>query len=133
MALYWYREDEQIKISAYVQFFGVEKSDSFANFSGIEVTLLEIKTRFPELEVLYLSSDNAANYHSNPVLCWYIPRLAMRFKLKSVKYEFKEAQKGKVKSDRRNKNRIIRSTALSILYIVIETIVGLRVVLRLYF
>ena len=57
----------------------------------------------------------------------------MRFKLKSVKYEFKEAQKGKVKSDRRTKNRIVRSTALSILYIVLETFVGRRVVLRLYF
>ena len=56
--------EEEIKISAYVQLYGVEKMDSFSNFSGIEITLQEIKAKFPRLERLWLSSDNAGYKYS---------------------------------------------------------------------
>ena len=45
----------------------MEKTDAFATFSGLEVTLEKVKEILPDLTELYLSSDNAPNYHNNDV------------------------------------------------------------------
>jgi hypothetical protein len=86
--------------------------DSFANYSCLEHTLTDIKDAFPELKTLALSSDNAGisiqisfmtiklsnigNYHNNNAILSYLPKLAEKFKLETVTYDFKEPQKGKV-------------------------------------
>ena len=49
--------------------------DAFSTFSGQEYTLGRVKELLPNLKELFMSSDNAPNYHCNEVLLSYVPRL----------------------------------------------------------
>jgi hypothetical protein len=74
--------------------------DWFSVASTLEHLFQTIKEENPELERVFVRSDNAGCYHNAP-LTLSLPGIAKRSKMQIIRYDFSEAQAGKDACDRK--------------------------------
>ena len=74
--------------------------DWFSVASTLEHLFQTIKEEKPELERVFVRSDNAGCYHNAPLIL-SLPGIAKRSKMQIIRYDFSEAQGGKDACDRK--------------------------------
>ncbi|CAG2196655.1 unnamed protein product [Mytilus edulis] len=87
-------ENTTLQHKTYVHLFDGVRQDWFAVASIIENTLMTIKKQMPNIEEVFLRSDNAGCYHCG-CLWLSLYGISQRTGLKILRYDYSEAQSGK--------------------------------------
>ncbi|CAC5417586.1 unnamed protein product [Mytilus coruscus] len=87
-------ENTTLQHKTYVHLFDGVRQDWFAVASIIENTLMTIKKQMPNIEEVFLRSDNAGCYHCG-CLWFSLYGISQRTGLKILRYDYSEAQSGK--------------------------------------
>ena len=93
------KHTEKFQVECFVHLFDNCTQNSFAVASIIEHLLNTIKKESPEIENVFLRSDNAGCYHSGPLLL-SLPFIGQRTSMTILRYDFSEPQSGKDIYDR---------------------------------
>ncbi|CAC5365662.1 unnamed protein product [Mytilus coruscus] len=78
----------------FTHLFGMVKQDWFAVASALEHTLTTIKEQMPQIQEVFLRSDNAGCYHCG-CLWLSLQGISERTGIRVTRYDFSEAQSGK--------------------------------------
>ncbi|VDI58240.1 Hypothetical predicted protein, partial [Mytilus galloprovincialis] len=87
-------ENATLQHKTYVHLFDGVRQDWFAVASIIENTVMTIKKQMPNIEEIFLRSDNAGCYHCG-CLWLSLYGISQRTGLKILRYDYSEAQSGK--------------------------------------
>ncbi|VDI74407.1 Hypothetical predicted protein, partial [Mytilus galloprovincialis] len=87
-------EDGSLKHRTFTHLFGTVKQDWFAVASALEHTLNTIKEQMPQIQEVFLRSDNAGCYHCG-CLWLSLNGISERTGITVARYDFSEAQAGK--------------------------------------
>ena len=93
------RQDESLEVTCYVHLVNNCRQDWFAVLSILENLLSTIKQGNPEVEKVYLRSDEAGCYH-NSNLVSSLQELGYRLGITIVRYDHSEPQSGKDMCDK---------------------------------
>ena len=94
------KHTEKFQVECFVHLFDKCTQNSFAVASIIEHLLNTIKKESPEIENVFLRSDNAGCYHSGSLLL-SLPFISQRNGMTTLRYDFSEPQSGKDICDRK--------------------------------
>ncbi|XP_062571575.1 uncharacterized protein LOC134233610 [Saccostrea cucullata] len=87
-------EDGSLKHKTFTHIFGAVKQDWFAVASALEHILQTLRVQRPEVEEVFLRSDNAGCYHCG-CLWLSLHGISERTGINILRYDFSEAQAGK--------------------------------------
>ena len=90
---------EKFQVECFVHLFDNCTQNSFAGASIVEDLLNTIKKESPEIENVFLRSDNAGCYHSGSLLL-SLPFIGQRTGMTILRYDFSEPPSGKDIYDR---------------------------------
>ena len=94
------KHTEKFQVECFVHLFDNCTQNSFVVASIIEHLLNTIKKESPEIENVFLRSDNAGCYHSRSLLL-SLPFISQRTGMTILRYDFSEPQSGKDICDRK--------------------------------
>ena len=94
------KRTEKFQVEFFVHLFDNCTQSSFAVASIIEHLLKTIKKQLPEIENVFLRSDNVGCYHSGSLLL-SLPFIGQRTGMTNLRYDFSEPQSGKDIYDRK--------------------------------